>query len=223
MPEAFTILPGRYSFEPYATTAARIKAVLIWFSVAGVTYALVQRAALALHPAPAPAFRSALDAMLPTVPASLIAYLSLGAFVLLPAFTVDARTFRRLLRAGLVAMVIAYSIFLIAPLLLERGPLPDASPWRQLMALTHLLDQPVNTFPSLHVAYATLVIICRRWSWWVWLWWAAIVVSTVMTRQHVVADVAGGMFLAACCWAVTHQRTHHHQNELSADRCEGGA
>lgn len=68
-------------------------------------------------------------------------------------------------------------------------------------------DAGGNAFPSLHVAFAAhaAVVIASelrnagapRWLHGAnWLWCAAIVYSTLATRQHVVIDVAGGLLLA---------------------------
>jgi membrane-associated phospholipid phosphatase len=91
---------------------------------------------------------------------------------------------------------------------------PTATPsfgidWSAYPALHFLkaADTGGNAFPSLHVAFAahTAVVIASelrslgapRWMHGGnWLWCAAIVYSTLATRQHVLVDVIGGLLLA---------------------------
>jgi membrane-associated phospholipid phosphatase len=62
-------------------------------------------------------------------------------------------------------------------------------------------DNPYNDFPSLHTSLSTLVAfhwfrVDRRLGIAVAIWTALIVASTVLIKQHNVADVAGGLLLA---------------------------
>jgi membrane-associated phospholipid phosphatase len=58
-----------------------------------------------------------------------------------------------------------------------------------------------NLFPSLHVGMATLsATFYSKWSkrpaaLFFWLWAAAFAASTLLTRQHYIADVLGGALL----------------------------
>jgi membrane-associated phospholipid phosphatase len=62
-------------------------------------------------------------------------------------------------------------------------------------------DQPYNDFPSLHTSLSTIIAI----HWWrldrrigipAAIWTALIVASTVLVKQHYLADLAGGLLLA---------------------------
>ena len=62
-------------------------------------------------------------------------------------------------------------------------------------------DNPYNDFPSLHTSLSTIMAI----HWWrtdrrlgiiAAVWTALIVASTVLVKQHYVADVASGLLLA---------------------------
>ena len=63
-------------------------------------------------------------------------------------------------------------------------------------------DQPYNDFPSLHTSLSTIVAV----HWWrvdrraglaAGAWTLLIVASTVLIHQHYLADLAGGLILAA--------------------------
>jgi membrane-associated phospholipid phosphatase len=62
-------------------------------------------------------------------------------------------------------------------------------------------DHPFNDFPSLHVSTSAIIAI----HWWRFnrraglvavIWAVLIAMSTVLIRQHYLADVAGGLILA---------------------------
>jgi membrane-associated phospholipid phosphatase len=63
-------------------------------------------------------------------------------------------------------------------------------------------DRPYNDFPSLHTSLSTIIAV----HWWRWnrrigvpvaVWTLLIVASTVLVHQHYLADVGGGLVLAA--------------------------
>ena len=186
----------------FARRRPRVLAMLGMWCLASVTYPAVAALAAHLHPRPPAAWISPLDGLVPWVPLSLAAYLSLGPFTLLAAWSAGAASFSRLLRAALVAMAVAYALFLAVPLAMAPGPLPEDAAGRALFTALQRADRGYNALPSLHVAYVGVVLACRSWPWWVWAWGAAIAISTLTTRQHVLADVLGGALLAAAAWAV---------------------
>ncbi len=74
----------------------------------------------------------------------------------------------------------------------------------RLVRMIYRLDRPYCTFPSQHVAYS---VICAYWSTLIlpglasyfMILTSAIVASTLFLKQHALADVAGGLSLAAVC------------------------
>jgi membrane-associated phospholipid phosphatase len=83
----------------------------------------------------------------------------------------------------------------------------NASLWHEFNLSLYTIDRPFNTWPSLHVAQTGLVTLMmthwlRRRSWAVFLWavWAALVISTLTTKQHFIWDVITGSGLAAAYW-----------------------
>jgi membrane-associated phospholipid phosphatase len=142
------------------------------------------------------------DHAIPLIAPMLIVYLTLGVFTLLLGWSADADAFMHCLRAALVTMASAYVGFLLHPLSVQRGPLPTDQPWHWCYDLLRAIDPPWNSFPSLHVAYAVLVWLAIPTRWGSSLWCLAIIASTLLTHQHLLCDVAGGMLLAAIAWRV---------------------
>ena len=77
------------------------------------------------------------------------------------------------------------------------------------------IDSELNAWPSLHAAFAVFHGACcqavfsesradRRIQWMIWIWVSGIIVSTLLTKQHVIFDSAAGALLglagyALCC------------------------
>jgi membrane-associated phospholipid phosphatase len=153
---------------------------------------------------------------------ALVPYVSLWFYVsLAPALSANLAALRNYVLGSAVMAGVGLATFWFYP---TTTPVMDVN-WSHYPALEFLkrADSGGNAFPSLHVAFAAFsaVVIARdlrelgapaaaRAA--NWLWCAAIVYSTLATRQHVVIDVAGGLLLA---WlAVLVCRTHAPQPVL---------
>ncbi len=201
---------GHAMDDRFSRRRARLLAMLGMWCLASATYPAVAALAAVLQPHPPTVWVSPLDRLVPWLPLSVAVYLSLGPFTLLAAWCADAASYRRLLRAALVAMAVAYAVFLAMPMTPVAGPLPDDATGRALYRALRRADQGYNSLPSLHVAYVGVVLACRPWPWWAWAWGAAIAAATLTTRQHVMLDVLGGALLAAGAWAIAGLgRTQH--------------
>jgi membrane-associated phospholipid phosphatase len=70
----------------------------------------------------------------------------------------------------------------------------------------HIFDQPYNLFPSLHIAFRTILADLYakhtkgvvRWA--SHIWFILIGFSTLLTYQHHIVDIVGGFALAAFCF-----------------------
>ena len=89
-----------------------------------------------------------------------------------------------------------------------RPPVPGRDVFSRLAACIYGFDRPYCAFPSLHVAYSVL---CAYWAAVLFgpvltaagmVLTAAIVLSTLYLKQHVIADVFGGAALAVLCLLV---------------------
>jgi membrane-associated phospholipid phosphatase len=152
----------------------------------------------------------ALDRLIPLAPAWAVVYGALYAFlIVLPVLVVQQEELiRRTVWAYLTVWIAAYVSFLLYPTI---APRPDTvtgdgfAAWG--LRFLYDADPPYNCFPSLHVAHSFVsALACHRVS--RRLGFAAIgcaslvAVSTLLTKQHYVADVIAGILLALAAYAL---------------------
>lgn len=152
----------------------------------------------------------ALDRALPVVPAWSLVYGSLYFAMFLPLVVVRREEqIRRTLQAYLMLWIVAYAIFLAYPTVLPRPTRAEIGGgfcgWA--LRIVYAWDGPYNCFPSLHVAQSYLAALaCYRVSRGIGLaagvWATLVAVSTLYTKQHYVADVIVGAFMAWVAHAV---------------------
>lgn len=147
-----------------------------------------------------------LDRWIPFHPLWLVPYVSLWVFVLLPPLLLtDLRELRSYAAASAVLSGTGLWIFYFWP---TRLPPLDIV-WADHPSVDFLkaVDASGNACPSLHVAFAVFTVLwlerlARRDRFGIgvravlWVWGAAIVVSTLGIKQHVVLDVVAGAVLA---------------------------
>lgn len=161
-------------------------------------------------------------------PLALIPYLSLWVYVSLPPIFMVRH-------ADIVAYGLRIGLLCVAGLLCfyfwPTAVPPADIDWARYPGMAFLkgVDAAGNACPSLHVATAVFSAIwlqhlLRRFSSPAWLlglnvlWCAAIVWSTIATRQHVVLDALAGLLLAVlAAWLSFMPRRHFpHLGELAA-------
>lgn len=139
---------------------------------------------------------------IPRVDWMVLPYLLVIPSFLLPILHLDARRIDALARQTIAAVVIAAAVFLLLPGRIGHAPVPAEGPLAPLLRFIAAIDTPHNTFPSLHVACAVLIgRACAdaagpRPALAYHLWLALALASTLLTHQHHLADVAGGLALA---------------------------
>jgi membrane-associated phospholipid phosphatase len=150
---------------------------------------------------------TATDRWVPFWPAMLPAYLSLWVYVsLAPGLAKDLRELRAIGLGALGLAVAGLGIFWVWPTAVPAGDIDWAG--HGALRLLKGVDATGNACPSLHVAFAVWAAVWfarllgeagagRRVHAVSAAWCAAIVVSTVAIRQHVVLDVAAGVLLGA--------------------------
>ncbi len=186
---------------------------LFWLKCGGTTAIMFLFFAAYFHVLRHPAYPltpmplTAVDALIPFYPPSLLIYASLWLYVPLPPALLLG--LRELLAFGFWVVGLCITGLLIfycwpttlAPYVLDRSPY-----WG--FDILHGIDAAANACPSLHVATAAFAFF--------WLdrviqtmhasiparvinalWFAAIVYSTLATKQHVFLDVAAGFALGA--------------------------
>lgn len=143
-----------------------------------------------------------LDTAIPFVPWTIVPYATSGLFFTLVFFLVrtpeQLRVVSRRLLATTILGVLIFAAF-PARFSLARPVLEGWPAW--LYAGLDLVDQPYNQFPSLHVAYCVIFWLALapltrgpvRAALAAWL--LLIVASTMLTWQHHLVDVVGGVVL----------------------------
>lgn len=172
-----------------------------------VAYDAVGRYASTL---PARDLTTALDRAIPLVPDFVWAYELCYVFPFLSLLVVrDRHRFATARWSIAIAVAVAFAAYVILPVSFERPPLGESLSER-VLAFEYAMDftPTVNNLPSLHVAIswilgramlgqrgrvvdALIVTIV-----------AAITVSTVFVKQHLLYDVAAGSVLAAGTWSL---------------------
>jgi membrane-associated phospholipid phosphatase len=115
---------------------------------------------------------------------------------------------RRTFLAWLMVWITGYACFLVYPTILPRptGEIGEGF-FAWFLRSIYDADPPRNCFPSLHVA---TVFVSALSCWRVHrgvglaagLWASLIALSTLFTKQHYIADVISGIFLAGAAWVV---------------------
>lgn len=142
----------------------------------------------------------ALDHAIPFLPWTLPLYMSLYVFVLIAVVLTTEQNFRQALAALIVTAALSFALFMLIP---AAYPQPDPStmapPWDFAYRRLHEADGAQNTFPSLHVGFTAGIAWMLRHHrlkvFW-FIWGAAIVLTTLTTKQHFVVDVIGGLVVA---------------------------
>ncbi len=177
---------------------------ILWLVLAGGSYFVINR----LPRGELIDMSTDFDRALPTVPVFVVPYLS---FLPLVFFAMplllwrNERLFRNFTLSVLLAQAVMNVLYLAVPATLVRPELAGDDVFTVLLRdLVWVIDQPLNTFPSNHVALSVISIVVlallpsgfKRY-WLAMLWFALICVSTLMTHQHVIADVISGVLLGA--------------------------
>ncbi len=149
--------------------------------------------------------RTPLDQAIPVVPVFVIPYVSLTPYIALTMallLLTRVRTFRSAAVAMIIAWLVSYAFYDLLQSYVARPHLTGSDPLTALIRAVYAGDRPYNDFPSLHTSLSTIVAV----HWWrvdrragavAAAWSLLIVASTLLIHQHYLADVAGGLVLAA--------------------------
>ncbi len=150
----------------------------------------------------------AFERVFPFVPVLILPYLSIDLFFVgAPFLCRSEEELCAVSRRIATAVLVAAGFFLVLPLrfAFERPAAPGF--WGRVFDGFRMMDAPHNLFPSLHVAL--LGILADVWLRRVrspamrvalFVWFFLVLISTVLTYQHHLVDVAGGALLAAICF-----------------------
>jgi membrane-associated phospholipid phosphatase len=148
--------------------------------------------------------RSPVDDALPVVPLFVIPYVSLEPFIYasLAIFLLfRAKVFQSAVLSMIATFGVSYLFFALLQSFVDRPALAGSDVLTNMVREVYRGDHPFNDFPSLHVSTSTIIAIHwwrfgRRFTWPLIAWAALVALSTVMIKQHYVADIAGGLVLA---------------------------
>jgi membrane-associated phospholipid phosphatase len=145
---------------------------------------------------------------LPLVTAAYPFYAVVYLEILLPLFLSRTRAaYVRTQIACALASLIAFAVFLAAPMPYPRPAFQLEGFWGQALAIEWSFDGPRCTFPSLHVAFGWLMYLglrdeAPRWRPALLFLAVSISLSTVLLKQHFIVDVLSGMALAWSAWVL---------------------
>ncbi len=112
--------------------------------------------------------------------------------------------------ADALSKAICLFFFLVLPTTNVRPEITGTGLWAFLMRFLYQVDAADNLFPSIHclVSWLCWIGVRRRrdlpafYRWFSLLAAIAVCLSTLTTRQHVLADVFSGVFLAEFCYLI---------------------
>lgn len=166
-----------------------------------------------LDHASAPARRmpsTRLDCALPLVPAAAWIYLSQYITTPLVLWLAPHRRSVWACCTGVCLLAgVSFAVYLVCPTEVDR-PLAEAG---RSVVYDWILqyDQPRNACPSLHAAFGVYLACCagpltrglagrRAWRAGLWCWTAAVLLSALLIRQHVVSDLVVGAAVGAASY-----------------------
>jgi membrane-associated phospholipid phosphatase len=171
-------------------------AVAVYF--ADEIYFLLNHGPAVLH------LRTPLDDAIPVVPVFVIPYNSINLFVyatLILFLLFRTRIFQAACLTMIAAWVVSYGFYIFLQSEMIRPVLTGADKFTAMIREVYAGDNPYNCFPSLHTSISTILAIYwfrvnRRLGILGAIWTALIVASTVLIKQHYLADLVAGLALA---------------------------
>jgi membrane-associated phospholipid phosphatase len=141
------------------------------------------------------------DQRIPFLAGTSFVYFSTYAIFVGPLFLItDLQQFVLVLVAYTLVALVSNLIFLIYPTRVWRQEeLPNTHLGLSMLSLFQRVSKPVNSFPSMHTAYALCAAlavyrVCGSWLGGLFgIWALAIAISTLTAKQHVLVDVIGGV------------------------------
>ena len=148
--------------------------------------------------------KTPLDVALPVVRIFVIPYDSLQPiiyFTLIVLLLTRTRLFQSASLALIIAWFVSYGFYFFLQSEIIRPVLTGTDTLTRMIRDVYASDNPYNDFPSLHTSLSTIIAlhwfkVDRRVGIVVAIWTALIVASTVLIKQHYVADVISGLLLA---------------------------
>jgi membrane-associated phospholipid phosphatase len=153
-----------------------------------------------------------LELQIPLIPAFILGYVSLNVLMWVPAFSMSIDQLHALNRAMTWATLIAGLFFLLMPAPVGFIRTDVTGFFASFYQKLYHLDEKTNTFPSLHITFSFLFVriileTIKKYHVFFWAWFCLIAVSVLLTHQHHLIDIAGGILLAEMCFRKIYVRT----------------
>jgi membrane-associated phospholipid phosphatase len=173
-----------------------------------------------------------LDRKIPFWPPSVLIYLGCYLFWAVNYILIARQSKEKICQffsGDFLSRVICFAFFLLFPTTNTR---PEVSPdglWNRLMQFLYSVDAPDNLFPSIHCLVSWLCYIGIRGKKEYPLFYRAfscvmallVCLSTLTTKQHVIADVIAGIVLAELCFFLGKQPNVYRPYEKLLDKITG--
>ena len=151
-----------------------------------------------------------LDQYIPLWPPSIIIYLGCYLFWAANYIIIACQEKKKVYQffaADFLSRIVCLAFFLLFPTTNIRPDLESVGFWNQCMILLYSIDAADNLFPSIHCLVSWFCYIGIRGKKEIPFWYRSfscvmallVCLSTLLTKQHVVIDVAGGIILAEVC------------------------
>lgn len=151
-----------------------------------------------------------LDQYIPFWAPSIIIYLGCYLFWIVNYIIIacqEKKEVYQFFAADLLSRVVCLAFFLLFPTTNIRPDLAPTDFWNKCMILVYSIDAADNLFPSIHCLVSWFCYIGIRGKRKIPLWYRSfscvmallVCLSTLLTKQHVIIDVAGGIILAEIC------------------------
>ncbi len=150
------------------------------------------------------------DDWIPSLPVFVFPYLSLYALLAISLWRflkAETRIFTTAALAISLDLVLSHLVFFFYQTQVERPVILGSDVSSSILRWVYSMDKPFNAFPSLHTSLSTLLVLLwgrvgSRIQPIIALWAVFIVASTLLTKQHYIADVFGEVAVALMSYYV---------------------
>lgn len=160
----------------------------------------------------------AIDRLIPFWPPAIIVYFGCYLFWAVNYILIARQNKREVCQffsGELLAKLVCLICFLAFPTTNTRPAVPASGLWNRAMIFLYSIDAADNLFPSIHCLVSWFCYIGLRGKPAVPAWYRGfscllailVCISTLLTKQHVVWDVIGGVILAELCFYIGKKTT----------------
>ncbi len=150
---------------------------------------------------PIHSLETTVDDRIPLLPVFVFPYLSLYALLALSLWRFlksETRIFSIAALAISLDLVLSYLVFLFYQTQVERPVIVETDVSSDILRAVYSFDKPFNAFPSLHTSLSMLSVLLwskvgSRIQPIIAVWAVLIIASTVLTKQHYIADIGAGI------------------------------